>query len=162
MKTNTKNLGKCQVELKVTLDADEMKAVIKDVEKVFLREAQMPGFRKGKVPIELIRKEFAAGEKGIVIKADGLAAGKGVLVADSEQAALDFIDLCFDGGFRRFSLEKYHYIASFNSMGALTTRRFVRQMHAAGREVKIWTVNNPAKVVEGVDGVITNDPRLFL
>ena len=47
-------------------------------------------------------------------------------------------------------------------MGALTTRRFVRQMHAAGREVKIWTVNNPAKVVEGVDGVITNDPRLFL
>jgi len=63
MKTNTKNLGKCQVELKVTLDADEMKAVIKDVEKVFLREAQMPGFRKGKVPIELIRKEFAAGLK---------------------------------------------------------------------------------------------------
>ena len=70
--------------------------------------------------------------------------------------------LCFDGGFRRFSLEKYHYIASFNSMGALTTRRFVRQMHAAGREVKIWTVNNPAKLIEGVDGVITNDPRLFL
>ena len=46
-----------------------------------------------------VRKEFAAGEKGIVIKADGLAAGKGVLVADNEKAALDFIDLCFEGGF---------------------------------------------------------------
>jgi len=63
MKTNAKKLGKCQVELKVTLDAAEMQAVTKDVEKVFAREAQIPGFRKGKVPIELIRKEFAAGLK---------------------------------------------------------------------------------------------------
>ena len=63
MKTSTKNLDKCQVELKVTLDADEAKAIIKDVEKVFLREAQLPGFRKGKVPLELIRKEFGSGLK---------------------------------------------------------------------------------------------------
>ena len=63
MKTSTKNLDKCQVELKVTLDADEAKTIIKDVEKVFLREAQLPGFRKGKVPLELIRKEFGSGLK---------------------------------------------------------------------------------------------------
>lgn len=60
MKTATKNLEKCQVELTVSLEADEMNAIIKDVEKAFVREAQLPGFRKGKVPLALIRKEFAA------------------------------------------------------------------------------------------------------
>lgn len=63
MKTNSKKMGKCQVELTVTLDADETKAIVKDVEKAFVREAKLPGFRPGKVPIELIRKEFAQGLK---------------------------------------------------------------------------------------------------
>ena len=63
MKTETKNLDKCQVQLTVTLDADETKAIVRDIEKTFLREAQLPGFRKGKVPLELIRKEFASGLK---------------------------------------------------------------------------------------------------
>ena len=59
MKTSCKSQDKCQVKLTVTLDADEMSAIVKDVEKVFLREAQLPGFRKGKVPLQVIRKEFA-------------------------------------------------------------------------------------------------------
>lgn len=63
MKTSTKSLGKCQVKLSVSLDADEMGLVVKDVEKTFMREAQIPGFRKGKVPIGIIRKEFASGLK---------------------------------------------------------------------------------------------------
>ena len=63
MKTNTKNLDKCQLELTVNLDADEIKAIVKDVERVFLREAKLPGFRPGKAPIEVIRREFASGLK---------------------------------------------------------------------------------------------------
>ena len=63
MKTSSKAQDNCQVKLEVEFDADEMKAIVKDVEKVFLREAQLPGFRKGKVPIELIRKNFASGLK---------------------------------------------------------------------------------------------------
>ena len=63
MKTSTKSLDKCQVQLTVKLDADEVKAAVKEVEKVFLREAKLPGFRPGKVPIEVIRKEFATGLK---------------------------------------------------------------------------------------------------
>jgi len=63
MKTETKNLDKCQVQLTVTLEAEEVQAIVKDVEKAFMREAVLPGFRKGKVPIQLIRKEFAAGLK---------------------------------------------------------------------------------------------------
>lgn len=63
MKTEVKKLEKCQVQLNVTLDADEMKAIVKDVEKAFVREAKLPGFRPGKIPVELIRKEFANGLK---------------------------------------------------------------------------------------------------
>ena len=63
MKTNTKNLDKCQLELTVNLDADEIKAIVKDVARVFLREAKLPGFRPGKAPIEVIRREFASGLK---------------------------------------------------------------------------------------------------
>ena len=63
MKTESKKLDKCQVELNVTLDAEEVKAIVKEVEKAFMREAQLPGFRPGKVPIELIRKNFAEGLK---------------------------------------------------------------------------------------------------
>lgn len=58
MKTETKNLDKCRVQLTVTLDADEAKACVKEVEKEFLREARLPGFRPGKAPLEIVRKEF--------------------------------------------------------------------------------------------------------
>ena len=60
MKTDTKKLDKCQVKLMVTLDADEAKTCIKEVEKAFVKEVRMPGFRPGKAPIELIRKNFAS------------------------------------------------------------------------------------------------------
>ena len=42
-----------------------------------------------------VRREGAP----IVVKADGLAAGKGVVVAMSEQEALDAVDMMFGGGF---------------------------------------------------------------
>ncbi len=59
MKTQVKKQDKCQVRLTVNLDEDEVKAVVKQVESRFLKEAQIPGFRKGKVPLALVRKEFA-------------------------------------------------------------------------------------------------------
>lgn len=48
---------------------------------------------------EYVRKEFHNGEKAVVVKADGLAAGKGVLVAESLAEALAFVDNCFGGEF---------------------------------------------------------------
>lgn len=42
MKTSSKSLDKCQVKISVSLDAEEMKGIVKDVEGVFLREAQLP------------------------------------------------------------------------------------------------------------------------
>jgi len=44
-------------------------------------------------------KEKIAGKPGIVVKADGLAAGKGVIVATSEEEALEGVNQCFSGDF---------------------------------------------------------------
>lgn len=69
------------------------------MEKYGIPTARAAAFTAAEPAKNYVRREFANGEKGIVIKADGLAAGKGVLVADNEPAALEFIDLCFEGGF---------------------------------------------------------------
>ena len=67
MKTNTKKINGCKVELGVEIDAEGIKSIVKDVERAFVREVRLPGFRPGKVPLEMIRKEFADGiEKEIL------------------------------------------------------------------------------------------------
>ena len=50
----------CVINLTVKMTADEIKGEAKKVLNEFVREAQVPGFRKGKVPVEIIRKNFAA------------------------------------------------------------------------------------------------------
>ena len=49
----------CVIKLTVKIDADEARVESKKVLNEFVREAQIPGFRKGKVPVELVRKHFA-------------------------------------------------------------------------------------------------------
>ena len=48
----------------------------------------------------------------------------------------------------------------------LVTESSVAKCHAAGLPVLTWTVDEPEDltrvVTAGVDGVITNDPRIFL
>lgn len=69
--------------------------------------------------------------------------------------------LCIDNGLSTFSFRKYDFCASINSMRVLTSRHFVKKCHKAGKEIKIWTVNSPDKVIPGVDAVISNRPDLF-
>jgi glycerophosphoryl diester phosphodiesterase len=48
---------------------------------------------------------------------------------------------------------------------ALVTPRLARAIDAAGGELYVWTVDDPARIAAldaiGVTGIITNDPRLF-
>ena len=59
MKTETKKISGCRVQLNVSLDAGEAGEIVKGVEKVYLRNARIPGFRQGKAPIEIVRRSFA-------------------------------------------------------------------------------------------------------
>ena len=47
----------------------------------------------------------------------------------------------------------------------LVSRRLVKAVHRAGGQLYVWTVDDGQKIRAlerlGVDGVITNDPRLF-
>lgn len=49
----------CVIKLTVKADAAEIKGTSKMVLNGFLREVQIPGFRKGKVPVDLVKKNFA-------------------------------------------------------------------------------------------------------
>ncbi len=76
----------------------------KDFAKAFMLKYGIPTARAATFTdeasaAEYIRKEYGNGETSVVIKADGLAAGKGVLVSESEEQALEFLHGCFDGVF---------------------------------------------------------------
>lgn len=78
MKSTNKALENCQAEFEFAYDADEIKAIVKKVEKEYLRHAVIPGFRRGKVPQEIVRKEFAgqiaSDVKRAMISDDAIAA----------------------------------------------------------------------------------------
>lgn len=70
MKVETKKeKNECVVNLIVSASADEIKDEYKKVLTVFLRQGQIPGFRRGKVPPELIKSKFAAEIKQEAIQA---------------------------------------------------------------------------------------------
>ena len=76
----------------------------KDFAKKFMVKYGIPTaasetFEDPQAACDYIDAQFAAGAKGIVVKADGLAAGKGVLVAENRTGAKDFVKECFDGAF---------------------------------------------------------------
>ena len=71
-------------------------------------------------------------------------------------------NLLIDNSFAKFSWEKYDFVASFNIFRLFATDHFIRDMHAHGKEVKVWTVDDPAKAPAGVEGIITDRPGLFV
>lgn len=76
----------------------------KDFAKKFMVKYGIPTaasetFENPEAACQYIDEQFDAGAKGIVVKADGLAAGKGVLVAENRTGAKDFVKECFEGAF---------------------------------------------------------------
>ena len=58
MKFEPKESSPCVMALSVKAEADETKAPYQKVLNVFMREASIPGFRKGKVPLNIIKQKF--------------------------------------------------------------------------------------------------------
>ena len=58
--------------------------------------------------------------------------------------------------------EVFAYVQSVNIYYPCASRRFIARMHANGKKVKVWTVNKLSALPSGADGVITNDPALFI
>ena len=75
----------------------------KKFSKEFMARNGIPTAKSATFADEKSAKEYITanivGKPGIVVKADGLAAGKGVIVAMSEQEALDAVTECFSGAF---------------------------------------------------------------
>lgn len=69
------------------------------MEKYDLPTAYWEAFSDATSAKSYIIKEFASGKKAVVVKADGLAAGKGVVVAMSPTEATAAIEACFSGVF---------------------------------------------------------------
>ena len=58
----------CRRELELEIPAEEVSKKMESVAKEFARLATIPGFRKGKAPVSLIRRRFAEDIKGEVLQ----------------------------------------------------------------------------------------------
>ena len=59
MKVEAKKTGSWQHTLTIELPADELERRLEEVARGIQRRAQMPGFRKGKTPLAMVRQNFA-------------------------------------------------------------------------------------------------------
>ncbi len=60
MQVTVEETGVIERTLKITIPAEEIGAEINDQLKTLSRNARLPGFRPGKVPMDLLRKKYAA------------------------------------------------------------------------------------------------------
>src|SRR5438034_11558554 len=58
----------CRRELELEIPAEEVTKKIESVSKEFARLANVPGLRRGKAPVSLIRRKFAEDIKGEVLQ----------------------------------------------------------------------------------------------
>ena len=57
--TEIKNVSSCKKELTITMEREALEPIREDQAKQVRKEVQMPGFRKGKAPMGLIKKSYA-------------------------------------------------------------------------------------------------------
>ncbi len=85
MKAEVERLGECKVILKIEVPADRVKRELDNLYNDLQRKAKLPGFRRGKVPLDVLKTYFAGS-----IKADALDR----LIPETYQEALkenDFV-----------------------------------------------------------------------
>ena len=60
MKVEKKESSPCVLALSVTAGADEIKEEYQKVLTAFIKNAVVPGFRKGKIPLPVLKQKFQA------------------------------------------------------------------------------------------------------
>ena len=60
MKHTVKESGQWQHTLTVEVPADQVDSRLAEVSRNFQKQVSIPGFRKGKVPLERVRQDYAA------------------------------------------------------------------------------------------------------
>ncbi|MBQ4200005.1 MAG: trigger factor [Kiritimatiellae bacterium] len=58
MKVDKKEASPCVLELTINADAEDVKDVYREVLHIFANNAAIPGFRKGKIPLPLLKQKF--------------------------------------------------------------------------------------------------------
>lgn len=58
MKVETQKIGPCKVKVIVKAEANETHKEYEDVMNLFMKQGRVPGFRPGKVPREIIKRDF--------------------------------------------------------------------------------------------------------
>ncbi len=58
MKVNTQKISPCRVKVMVKAEADETRKDYEEVLSHFIKNARVPGFRVGKVPREIVKRDF--------------------------------------------------------------------------------------------------------
>ncbi len=59
MKTSLKKIKDCRVKLHIEVEADRVENRFQEVLKDFQRAAQLPGFRQGKAPLEMVERRYS-------------------------------------------------------------------------------------------------------
>ncbi len=68
MKTSLKKIKDCRVKLHVEIEAERVENRFQEVLKDFQRAAQLPGFRQGKAPLEMVERRYAKEAQEEVLK----------------------------------------------------------------------------------------------
>ena len=59
MKSNLKKIKDCRVKLHIEVEPERVEKYFQDVIKEFQRIAQLPGFRQGKAPLEMVERRYS-------------------------------------------------------------------------------------------------------
>lgn len=72
------------------------------------------------------------------------------------------LSVVYDGGFHWGSAEDYAFVDEVSIMWQFANRGFIEEVHALGKKVNVWTVNDVGDAGDlvhlGVDGLITDRP----
>ena len=67
MKTNVIEKGKWERELEVEVAADQIESEVSKACRNYQKQLEIPGFRKGKVPLNLVKRRYGDAIRGNVI-----------------------------------------------------------------------------------------------